>query len=118
MSSLITNIQNTTISHKNTQSNVHNNSSQNTIHKKYENMVKQKYETLYKKEMKEYKSCIFSFGVFAIAGLLAFVVSKQERNLSGVMGFGGLAGLIISPFFRPNKEKYEALIQKELNEVV
>ena len=34
------------------------------------------------------------------------------------MGFGSLLGLLFTPVLKPKKEKYDAAMQKELNEVV
>ncbi len=111
MSSLINNI--------GSKNNVPNNmNSQNTIQKKYENVVRQKYDEAYKGDMQKHKTGLAMLSVMTVAGLLAFALNKQERLLSGTMGFGCLSCLIISPFFKPKKEKYDNVMQKELNEVV
>ena len=111
MYSLITNIQNQA-SYKNI------NSSQNTMQEKAKKIIERHYENAYKEDMKKHKIGFAMLCGMAITGLTAFFTCKTERTLTGLMGFGSLGALLLGPILKPKKEKYEALMQKELNEVV
>lgn len=111
MYSLINNMQNQA-SYKNS------NNSQNTMQDKAKKAIERHYENVYKEDMKKHNVGAAMLCVTAITGLTAFFTCKSERTLTGLMGFGSLGALLLGPILKPKKEKYEALMQKELNEVV
>ena len=79
---------------------------------------KQEIKKNYEEDMKKHKTGFAMLCVTAVVGLTGFFFCKQERGLTGLMGFGSLLGLLFTPVLKPKKEKYEAAMQKELNEVV
>lgn len=91
---------------------------QNITHEKAEKIIKKHYQDAYKEDMKKHKIGFAMLCGMAITGLTAFFTCKTERLLSGLMGFGSLICLLFSSALKPKKEKYDEMMQKELNEVV
>lgn len=85
---------------------------------KAKRIIERHYENAYKEDIKKHNLGVAMLCVTAITGLIAFFTCKSERVLTGFMGFGSLGALLLGPVLKPKKEKYDALMQKELNEVV
>ena len=81
-------------------------------------ILQKHYEQKYKKDVKSHKTQqtvgIVSTIILAITAYSSKWKNK-ELNL-GTFAFG--AASLIWPLFKPKKEKYDAAMQKELNEVV
>ena len=102
---------------------IHNNtqpksSSQNNDKDRLKKIIEKHYQNDYEEDMKKHKTGFAMLCVTAVVGLTGFFFCKQERGLTGLMGFGSLLGLLFTPVLKPKKEKYDAAMQKELNEVV
>ena len=88
------------------------------MQEKAKKIIERHYENAYKEDMKKHNIGASMLCVMAITGLISFFTCKSERTLTGLMGFGSLGALLLGSILKPKKEKYEALMQKELNEVV
>ena len=90
----------------------------NETYKIKKEILQKHYEQKYKKDVKSHKTQqtvgIVSTIILAITAY-ASKWKNQELNI-GTFAFG--AASLIWPLFKPKKEKYEAAMQKELNEVV
>lgn len=80
-------------------------------------ILQKHYEQKYQKDVKAYKSQYIAVIISTIVvGISAYCTKWKHTELNiGTFVFGAVS--LLGPLFKPKKEKYEAAMQKELNEV-
>ncbi len=79
---------------------------------------KQEIKKNYEAEYKYYKmDSYLGLGVSSIM-LLGGLATQKKNPCNKIFTILGAIGLLGYPFYKPKKEKYDAAMQKELNEVI
>lgn len=94
-------------------------SQQDDIKKAQREILEKHYQKKFDTDMKDFKMWnIISLALTAISGIIFFASKKGNRSEAASLAIAGLATILVLPFVKPKKEKYEAKVEKELNEVV
>ena len=75
-------------------------SSQNNDKDRLKKIIEKHYQNDYEEDMKKHKTGFAMLCVTAVVGLTGFFFCKQERGLTGLMGFGSLLGLLFTPVLK------------------
>lgn len=70
----------------------------------------------YEEDLKKNKYGVIGLATGAIIGIPTFLLCKKFRIESGIIGFGSLVCLMLSPLFKIDKTKYD-LSDNKMDEV-
>ncbi len=71
----------------------------------------------YEEDVKKNKYGIVGLFAGAVIGIPTFILCKQFRIESGIIGFGSLLGLMLAPLLKIDKTKYDLSDDNKINEV-